>query len=100
MEILRAAGADVNARVTDVTTLTARIARTNTLTGRQGQTTLFYAVETGRPAVVKYLLEHGAKTDVKDDAGRTPIDLVEGSRGAGNEPRAREIAGLLQSASR
>src|SRR4029078_748249 len=38
MEILRSAGADVNARITDVTTLTARIARTNTLTGRQGQT--------------------------------------------------------------
>ena len=41
MEILRKAGADVNARITDVTSLTARIARTNTLTGRQGQTTLF-----------------------------------------------------------
>ena len=42
MEILREAGADVNARITDVTSLTARIARTNTLTNRQGQTTLFY----------------------------------------------------------
>lgn len=73
MEILRAAGADVNARITDVTSLTGRIARTNTLTNRQGQTALFYAAETGRTAVVKYLLDHGARTDVKDDMGRTPI---------------------------
>src|SRR4029078_8021483 len=47
-EIVRKAGADVNARITDVTSLTARIARTNTLTGRQGQTRLFFAAERGR----------------------------------------------------
>jgi len=61
MEILRKAGADVNARITDVTSLTARIARTNTLTGREGQTALVYATETKRTEVVRYLLEHGAK---------------------------------------
>ena len=72
MEILRAAGADVNARITDVTTLTARIARTNTMTGRQGQTSLFLAYELGRTKVVKYLLDHGARADLKDDSGRTP----------------------------
>ena len=76
MEILRAAGADVNARITDVTSLTGRIARTNTLTGRQGQTALFLAVETGRKDVVNYLLEHGARTDVRDEMGRTPTDLA------------------------
>jgi len=97
MEILRAAGADVNARISDVTSLTARIARTNTLTERQGQTTLFFAAETGRTAVVKYLLEHGAKVDVKDDMGRTPIAMVAAGRGEG---RSAEIAALLQSGSR
>jgi ankyrin repeat protein len=61
MEILRAAGADVNARITDITSLTARIARTNTLTGREGQDALDFATETKRTDVVKYLLEHGAK---------------------------------------
>ncbi len=76
MEILREAGADINARITDVTSLTARIARTNTLTNRQGQTTLFYVAEAGRTAVVKYLLDHGAKVDVRDDAGKTPIDVA------------------------
>jgi ankyrin repeat protein len=79
MEILREAGADVNARITDVTSLTARIARTNTLTNRQGQTTLFYVAEAGRTAVVKYLLDHGAKVNVMDDMGKTPIDAAKGS---------------------
>jgi hypothetical protein len=38
----------------------------NTLTGRQGQPTLFFAAETGRTEVVRYLLDHGAKVDVVD----------------------------------
>jgi ankyrin repeat protein len=97
MEILRTAGADVNARISDVTSLTARIARTNTLTDRQGQTTLFFAAESGRTAVVKYLLEHGAKVDVKDDMGRTPIAMVAAGRGEG---RSAEIAALLEGRSR
>jgi hypothetical protein len=45
MDILREAGADVNARITDITSLTARIARGSTLSNRQGQTTLFYAAQ-------------------------------------------------------
>ena len=39
--ILIKAGTDVNARITDTTSLTARIARANTMTNREGQTTLF-----------------------------------------------------------
>jgi uncharacterized protein len=97
MEILRKAGADVNARITDVTSLTARIARTNTMTGRQGQTALFVAAESGRAEVVKYLLEHGAKVDVVDDMGKSPIDLVEGTRG-GRGNGSRDILALLKGA--
>ena len=96
MEILRAAGADVNARITDVTSLTARIARTNTLTNRQGQTTLFYAAETGRTAVVKYLLDHGAKVDLKDDMGRTPIDVVRGGGAGDLQAGSLDIVTLLK----
>jgi ankyrin repeat protein len=33
------------------------------LTGREGQTALVFATETGRTAVVKYLLDHGATKD-------------------------------------
>ncbi len=96
MEILRQAGADVDARITDTTSLTARIARTNTLTGRQGQTTLFFVAESGRTGIVRYLLDHGAKVDVKDDMGRTPIDVARSTGPEGNAARAGEIVALLE----
>jgi ankyrin repeat protein len=93
MEILRQAGADVNARITDVTSLTGRIARTNTMTNRQGQTALFQVAEMGRTAVVKYLLEHGARVDVKDDAGKTALDVAKGDGPV--PPGRQEIVTLL-----
>jgi ankyrin repeat protein len=96
MEMLRKAGADVNARITDVTSLTGRIARTNTMTDRQGQTALFLAAEVGRTDVVKYLIDHGAKTDLKDDMGRKAIDLIAKDRPARNGDRSEEIATLLR----
>ena len=95
MEVLRRAGADVNARIVDITSLTARIARDNTMTGRQGQTALFYAAETGRAPVVKYLLDHGAKPDALDDMGRTAIDVAKIRRG-GTEDGSQEIVALLE----
>jgi uncharacterized protein len=96
MEILRLAGANINASITDVTSLTARIARTNTMTDRQGQTTLHHAASLGRTAVVKYLLAHGAKVDLKDDAGKTPLDAARGE--GGNPPARQEIVALLAGA--
>jgi uncharacterized protein len=96
MELLRQAGADVNARITDVTSLTARIARTNTMTGRQGQTALFLAAETGRTEVVRYLLEHGARVDIKDDMGRTAIDVAKGTEGPRDATRVDEVIALLR----
>jgi ankyrin repeat protein len=96
LEILRKAGADVNARITDITSLTARIARPNTLSGRQGQTALFFAAEVGRIEVVRYLLDHGASADVLDDMGRRPIDVAQGTGGGRGEARSPEIVALLK----
>jgi len=96
MEMLRKAGADVNARITDVTSLTGRIARTNTMTNKQGQTALFHVAELGRTAVVKYLLEHGAKADMKDDAGKTALDVAKGDGPV--PPGRQEIVTLLTTA--
>ena len=96
MEILGKAGADIYARITDTTSLTARIARPSTLTGRQGQTTLFYVAESGRTEVVKYLLAHGAKVDVVDDTGKSPIDVAAGNRGGEGQNRSSEICGPAQ----
>jgi ankyrin repeat protein len=97
MEILRRAGADVDARITDTTSLTARIARPSTLTDRQGQTALFFAVETGRLDVVRYLLEHGARADAMDERGRTPIEVVR-SRGGDDAAHLSELVTLLERA--
>ena len=63
MDILLKKGADINTRVTDTTSLTARIARTSTMTNREGQTALFYAAQLGRKTVVRFLLDRGAKVD-------------------------------------
>ena len=90
MEILRKAGADVNARITDVTSLTARIARANTLTGRQGQTTLFFAAETrtdrGR--------EVSARTRREDRRrGRYGTLADRSGRGCARRPRRHPVQG-------
>jgi ankyrin repeat protein len=79
MEILLNAGADVNARVTDTTSLTARIARTSTMTNREGQTALFFAAQSGRPAVVKFLLDHGAMVDAMGDKGEALLNAAKGN---------------------
>jgi ankyrin repeat protein len=76
MEMLLKAGADVNARVTDTNSLTARIARTSTMTNREGQTALFFAAQSGRPAVVRFLLDHGAKVDAMGDGGKALLDAA------------------------
>jgi uncharacterized protein len=70
MDILIKAGANVNARITDTTSLTARIARTSTMTNREGQTALFFAAQTGRANVVRFLLEHGADVNAMGDSGK------------------------------
>jgi ankyrin repeat protein len=100
MDILRKAGADVNARITDTTSLTARIARGSTISDRQGQTTIFFAAEVGRTDVVRYLLDQGSKADVRDEMGRTPIDLARGNKDEARAKEFREIEALLQNGSR
>jgi ankyrin repeat protein len=80
MKILIEAGADVNAKVTDTTSLTARIARTSTMTNREGQTALFFAAQMGRADVVRFLLERGANANVVDASGRSLIDAARGEK--------------------
>src|SRR5215831_307786 len=90
MEMLLKAGADVNARVTDTSSLTARIARTSTMTNREGQTALFFAAQSGRPAVVRFLLDHGAKVDAMGDGGKALLDAAK------SKP---EVAAMISAAS-
>jgi hypothetical protein len=44
----------------------------------EGLTALHAAVQSGRTEMVSYLLAHGARTDVVDWSGRTPIDVGKG----------------------
>jgi ankyrin repeat protein len=96
--ILLKAGADVNARVTDTTSYTARIARGSAMTDRQGQTAIFGAAQGRRAAVVKFLLENGAKVDVVDEKGRTPLAAAKGNAGGKGGSSSAEVVALIEAA--
>jgi ankyrin repeat protein len=98
IELLLAAGADVNAKVTDIGGRTARIARSSTMTEREGQTALFGAVKFGWTHVVEYLLAHGADAAVTDALGKTPLDAALGRTGGRDNKASPEIAELLRNA--
>jgi hypothetical protein len=96
LEILLAAGADVNAAVTDIQSRTARIARLSSMTDRQGQTALHAAAGRGWAEVVAYLLEHGANRALKDMLGRTALDLATTPVQGRPVPNGERIAEMLR----
>jgi ankyrin repeat protein len=98
LELLLAAGADINAKITDINGRTARIARPSTMTERLGQTALFGAVKFGWRNVVEYLLAHGADPNVADALGKTPLDAALGRVGGRDNVVSEDIAALLRSA--
>jgi ankyrin repeat protein len=116
LEILLKAGADINARITDTSSHTALIARPNSMSERQGQTAIFGAVgagtvnETAPPRswtkVAQFLIDNGAKLDIKDARGRTLLDAMQGleqgeqiSRGGGRDsPSTEEMVKLIKGA--
>ena len=57
-----------------------------------GQTALHSAAARGADRIVRFLAENGAKLDMKDKQGRTPLDValgVGGGAGRGNNNRGR-----------
>jgi ankyrin repeat protein len=98
LELLSAAGADVNARITDVKSRTARMGRGSSLQERGGQSALFGAVQWGWPRVVQYLIDHGAKADIMDDLGVSPLDAALGRGGSDDNHPSDEVAKILQTA--
>ena len=98
LEMLVAAGADVNARITDVKTTTARMGRGSSLPQRGGESALFGAVQWGWPRVVQYLIAHGAKADVADDLGVSPLDVAMGRAKSDDNHPTPEVAKILQAA--
>jgi ankyrin repeat protein len=99
MELLLQHGADVNAQITGTQTYSMRVSRAPS--ANEGFTALHAAAEAGKPDVVRYLLEKGAKPDILDASGRKPVDLAAvnaraGSAPAPNPASAAEIRSLLE----
>jgi ankyrin repeat protein len=79
LDLMLKSGADVNAQVTGVATYSMRIARSPS--DAEGITALHAAVLSARPDLVKFLLDHGARADIVDASGRTPLDILSGAPG-------------------
>jgi hypothetical protein len=84
LDLMLQHGADVNAQVTGAATYSGRIARAvtgdpvNTKTN-EGMTALHVAVRSQNVNLVRFLLDHGARTDIVDASGRTPLDVLNGT---------------------
>jgi uncharacterized protein len=124
MDLLIQHGADVNAQVTGTLTYSMRIARAPS--SNEGFTALHAAAQSGKTDLVRYLIDKGANTQILDNNGHKPIDLVgtapagrggpapaasataqlavtppaaaAGSRGGVNPASAAEIRALLDTA--
>jgi uncharacterized protein len=98
LELLLKAGANINARATDTSSRTAVIARPSSMTNRQGQTALYGAINWSWTRVAKFLIEHGARVDVKDDAGKTLTDALNGAAGGRDHRNSDEMKMLIAAA--
>jgi uncharacterized protein len=79
MDLLLQHGANINAQVSGTKTYSMRIARSPS--PNEGMTALHAAAQSGRVEIVRHLLDHGATTNLLDDNGRTPMDLIAGAAG-------------------
>ena len=75
-------GADVNAQVNGADKYSGRVSYAwrdpNFTQSNEGMTALHVAARSQNLNLVKYLLDHGARTDIVDASGRTPLDVLNG----------------------
>jgi ankyrin repeat protein len=83
MDLLLAAGANINARVTNSHTHTAKMIAYVQGRDHEGQTALFSAAEAGWDQVVKYMIDKGADPSIRDAAGKTALDYARSPPAAG-----------------
>ncbi len=100
LQVLLDAGADIDARVTDIASRNARIARPSTMSERQGQTALFGAVKFGWTRVVEFLIAQGADVTITDAMGFTAEDAARGRTGGRDNTESEQIAAMLRAVAR
>jgi ankyrin repeat protein len=99
IDMFLAAGADINAKITDDSSRTANVGRQpNAVTERKGQTALYGAAKNGWADVVEHLLAKGADPNVSDALGRTPVDAALGRIAGRNNVVSEDIAARLREA--
>jgi ankyrin repeat protein len=76
IDLLLDAGANINARVTNSHTHTAKLVAYVQGRDHEGQTVLFAAAEAGWDRVVKHLLDRGADPAVRDASNKTALDYA------------------------
>src|SRR5262245_36436684 len=91
MDLLLQHGANVNAQVNGTKTYSMRIARSPS--PNEGMTALHAAAQSGSAEIVRYLVDHGATTNLVDDNGRIPMDLIAAGAGPGARGPAAPPAG-------
>ena len=97
IDILLAAGADINARIVDNYDLTATVGRTpNALTEREGHTPLLAAVGRGWERAVEHLIANGAQVDIVDGRGRTPVEIARAGVAGREASPSEDIAAMLE----
>jgi ankyrin repeat protein len=99
IDLFLAAGADINAKITDDSSRTANVGRQpNAVTERKGQNALYGAVKNGWASVVEHLLAKGADPKISDALGRTPVDAALGRITGRNTVVSEDIAAKLRAA--
>jgi ankyrin repeat protein len=78
LDLFLAHGADINSQVTGRLSYSMRLSRNPGWPNIEGNSALHAAVQTNRTDLVKYLLDHGARLDVKDWSGRSVMDVANG----------------------
>ena len=83
MDLLLANGANINARILNSRTHTAKMVAYIQGRDHEGETALFAAAESAWNRVVKYMLDHGADPTVRDAVGKTALDYARAPRPPG-----------------
>ena len=76
IDLLLAAGANINARITNSHTHTAKLVAYVQGRDHEGQTAIFASAEAGWDKVVKHLIDRGADPTMQDASGKLALDYA------------------------